>query len=226
MICVSLPWSRTDLGSWRTPHVPRPNVWTDHGRLSFWEFSVALDPSVRRRMAPSLFPASLRARLWKSFRPHRSREPGSGGGHGVEDDGFLPAGRLQSRYGSVVLDEDHLMAAPRYVALKSGAGKAGFPGAGLALVQRPRASGPTRQRTRQRRAATRQMQRRNSSTSSRTQPAANEAMAALRGAETIGRPLGSPAFLERLATLTGRDPRPSKRGPKPAANRGFSKVSP
>src|SRR5277367_556710 len=39
--------------------------------------------------------------------------------------------------------------------------------------------------------------------------------AALRGAETIGRPLGSPAFLDRLAALTGRDPRPRKRGPKP-----------
>src|SRR5208337_3584486 len=49
---------------------------------------------------------------------------------------------------------------------------------------------------------------------------------ALRGAETIGRPLGSPAFLERLAALTGRDPRPRKRGPKPAANKGFGKLSP
>ena len=48
-------------------------------------------------------------------------------------------------------------------------------------------------------------------------------MAALRGAETIGRPLGSPAFLDRVATQTGaiRD----RRGPKPAANKGFSKVS-
>ena len=36
-------------------------------------------------------------------------------------------------------------------------------------------------------------------------PASDEAMAALRGAETIGRPLGSPAFLDRLAALTGRD---------------------
>ena len=55
-------------------------------------------------------------------------------------------------------------------------------------------------------------------------PAASQAMAALRGAETIGRPLGSPAFLDRVATQTGaiRD----RRGPKPAANKGFSKVSP
>ena len=44
-------------------------------------------------------------------------------------------------------------------------------------------------------------------------------VAALRAAETIGRPLGQPAFLDRLATLAGRDPRPKKRGrkPRPAA---------
>src|SRR6202035_1162656 len=34
-------------------------------------------------------------------------------------------------------------------------------------------------------------------------PASSEAMAALRGAETIRRPLRSPAFLDRLAPLTG-----------------------
>jgi putative transposase len=34
------------------------------------------------------------------------------------------------------------------------------------------------------------------------------AIAALRAAETIGRPLGAPAFLDRFAALTGRDPRP------------------
>jgi len=57
-------------------------------------------------------------------------------------------------------------------------------------------------------------------------PASDEAMAALRGAETIGRPLGSPAFLDRILALTGRDPRPRKRGPKPAFNKGFGNVSP
>jgi putative transposase len=39
-------------------------------------------------------------------------------------------------------------------------------------------------------------------------------MAALRGAETIGRPLGSERFLDEIAALTGRDARPAKRGPK------------
>ncbi len=40
---------------------------------------------------------------------------------------------------------------------------------------------------------------------------------ALRAAETIGRPLGGAAFLDRLAALTGRDPRPGKRGRKSRA---------
>ena len=46
-------------------------------------------------------------------------------------------------------------------------------------------------------------------------PLAPEAIAALRAAETISRPLGSPAFLDALAARTGRDPRPGNRGPKP-----------
>jgi putative transposase len=37
---------------------------------------------------------------------------------------------------------------------------------------------------------------------------------ALRAADTIGRPLGSPDFLDRLAARTGRDPRLGKRGRK------------
>ena len=47
------------------------------------------------------------------------------------------------------------------------------------------------------------------------------ATTALRAAETIGRPLGAPAFLDRLAALTGRDPAfLPKRGPKPRAAEG------
>jgi putative transposase len=46
-------------------------------------------------------------------------------------------------------------------------------------------------------------------------PAAPAALSALRAAETIGRPLGSPSFLDRVAVTTGRDPRPKRRGPKP-----------
>jgi putative transposase len=40
-------------------------------------------------------------------------------------------------------------------------------------------------------------------------------VASLRAAETIGRPLGAPPFLDRLSVLAGRDPRPRKRGRKP-----------
>jgi putative transposase len=46
-------------------------------------------------------------------------------------------------------------------------------------------------------------------------PLPAETISALRAAETIGRPLGSPTFLDRLAAATGRDPRPRRRGPKP-----------
>jgi len=45
-------------------------------------------------------------------------------------------------------------------------------------------------------------------------------IAALRAAGAIGRPLGSPAFLDRVAALTGRNPRPRKRGPKPRGQEG------
>jgi putative transposase len=45
-------------------------------------------------------------------------------------------------------------------------------------------------------------------------------VAALRGGETIGRPLGSPSFLDRVAALTGRNPRPAKRGPKRSESLG------
>jgi putative transposase len=37
-------------------------------------------------------------------------------------------------------------------------------------------------------------------------------LATLRAAETIGRPLGSPAFLDRLEARLGRAVRPAKRG--------------
>jgi putative transposase len=43
--------------------------------------------------------------------------------------------------------------------------------------------------------------------------------AALRRSETIGRPLGDRAFLDRAEALTGRSLRPRKRGPKPADER-------
>src|SRR5271166_1980109 len=81
---------------------------------------------------------------------------------------------FQSRFGSAAMDEEHLMAAARYVALN-----------------------PVRARL----------------------VARAEAISALRASETIGRPLGSASFLDRLAAATGRDPRPRRRGPKPKGDK-------
>ncbi len=48
----------------------------------------------------------------------------------------------------------------------------------------------------------------------------DDAYAALRRAETVGRPIGSDAWLEDLETRTGRPLKPGKRGPKPKAQKG------
>jgi REP-associated tyrosine transposase len=119
---------------------------------------------------------------------------------------------FQSRYGSAVMDEDHLMAAARYVALNpvrarlvARAAAWRWSSVGAHLAARDDALvrvAPLLERCSGRFADLIE------------EAAPTEAMAALRAAETIGRPLGSPAFLARLAALTGRDPRPRKRGPK------------
>ena len=119
---------------------------------------------------------------------------------------------FQSRFGSVAMDEDHLMAAARYVALNP---------VRAHLVARPQdwrwssarahlagrddgfvALAPLLERCGGRFADL------------LDEEVAPQTLAALRGAETIGRPLGSSAFLDRLQNLTGRDPRPGKRGRK------------
>lgn len=119
---------------------------------------------------------------------------------------------FQSRFGSVVLDDEYLMAAARYVALNPvrarlvdraedwpwSSARAHLAGADDGLVSVApllgRCAGDVADLI-------------------ATDPTP-QAMAALRGAETIGRPLGCPAFLDRVAILTGRDPRPAKRGRK------------
>ena len=47
------------------------------------------------------------------------------------------------------------------------------------------------------------------------EPPDRDAVERLRAAESIGRPLGSKAFVARLEKLSGRTLRPAKRGPKP-----------
>ena len=51
----------------------------------------------------------------------------------------------------------------------------------------------------------------------------HQAFARLRRAESIGRPLGSESFLQKLEAVTNRRLRPGKRGPKPtlSADRGL-----
>ena len=120
---------------------------------------------------------------------------------------------FQARFGSAAMDEEHLMAAARYVALNpvraglveraedwrwSSVG-AHLSGRDDLLVSVP----PLIERCGGRFADLIE-----------TAPS-NEAVSALRAAETIGRPVGSPSFIDRLAAATGRDPRPKRRGPKP-----------
>jgi len=125
---------------------------------------------------------------------------------------------FQSRFGSVVMDEDHLLAAARYVALNPVRAR---------LVKH---AGDWRWSSVRAHLAGRDdelatvaplLERCSGRFADLLDTAlAPEPVAALRAAETIGRPLGSPAFLDALAARTGRDPRPRRRGPKPKAENG------
>ena len=131
---------------------------------------------------------------------------------------------FQSRFGSAVMDEERLMAAARYVALNPAPARLA-PHAQVWRWSSVRAHLAARDDALATVAPL--LARCNGRFGDLIDaPASNEAVAALRGAETIGRPLGSPAFLDSLAALAGRDPRPRKRGPKPRVNKGFGKVSP
>src|SRR5260370_24816381 len=122
---------------------------------------------------------------------------------------------FQARFSSVVMDEDHLMAAARYVALNPvraqlvaraedwrwSSVSAHLAGRDDGLVE----VAPLLARSGARFADL---------LAEEPDPAR---IAPLRAAETIGRPLGAGAFLDRLAALTGREPRPGKRGRKSRA---------
>ena len=130
---------------------------------------------------------------------------------------------FQSRFGSVVMDEAHLIAAARYVALnpvraRLVARAADWPWSSVQAHLFGRDDGLT--------AVAPLLARFEGRIADAldAEPAA-ASLAALRASETIGRPLGSPAFLDRIARLTGRDPRPQKRGPR-AGDKGLSKASP
>ncbi len=122
---------------------------------------------------------------------------------------------FQARFASVVMDEAHLMAAARYVALNPvrarlaaraqdwrwSSARAHLAGRDDGLVT----VAPLLNRCAGRFADL------------LDDEPAPALLAALRAAETIGRPLGSPDFLASLAARMGRDPRPGKRGRKKRA---------
>ncbi|QCI67846.1 transposase [Phreatobacter stygius] len=119
---------------------------------------------------------------------------------------------FQGRFGSVALDEDHLMAAARYVSLnpvRAGlvASAQDWPWSSVRAHLDGRSDGlvdihPLLNR----------VGRFADLIESETDPAQT---AALRAAETIGRPVGSSAFLRDLAARLGRQIEPKKRGRRP-----------
>ncbi len=118
----------------------------------------------------------------------------------------------QGRFGSVVMDEEHLAAAVRYVSLNPvrarlvdraqdwrwSSVRAHLSGRNDGLTT----LAPVLERFAPFRAFL-------------EQPPDGEAVGRLRAAATIGRPLGSEAFIARLEKRSRRTLRPAKRGPKP-----------
>jgi putative transposase len=122
---------------------------------------------------------------------------------------------FQSRFGSMAMDEDHLIAAARYVALnpvraRLVARAEDWPWSSVRAHLSRRDDGlvdvePLLGR----------LGGRFADLLDQEGDIARET--ALRAAEGIGRPVGSPGFLARLAAATGRDPRRAKPGRKPKA---------
>jgi putative transposase len=122
----------------------------------------------------------------------------------------------QGRFASAVMDEDYLAVALRYVSLNPVRAR---------LTKRPqdwkwssvRAHlGLTDDGLTEVRPALRRFPR---FADLIGEPADAEAVEKLRQAESVGRPLGSPAFLARLEKRFGRPLAAQKRGPKPARER-------
>jgi putative transposase len=127
----------------------------------------------------------------------------------------------QGRFGCVAMDEPHLLAALRYVALNPVRARLARRAedwrwsSARALLDPARGDGltdtaPVLERVPDFAALLASGEEANLSE-------------ALRRSESTGRPLGSSEFLDGIETLLGRNPRPGKRGPKP---REFSALSP
>lgn len=118
----------------------------------------------------------------------------------------------QGRFGSVPMDEDHLLAAVRYIALNPVRAR---------LAERPQdwrwssvhahLSGTPDMLT----TLSPLLDRVPDIAAFLAAPPDEAAFERLRRAETIGRPVGGDAFLLRLEAQTQRTLRPAKRGPKP-----------
>ena len=120
---------------------------------------------------------------------------------------------FQARFSSVVMDEEHLMAAARYVAMNPVRARLveraeDWPWSSVRAHLIGRDDGLVELAPLLSRCGGRFADLIGEETDAAL-------VAALRAAETIGRPLGPPEFLDRLAALAGRDPRPGTRGRKP-----------
>lgn len=122
----------------------------------------------------------------------------------------------QGRFGCVAMDEAHLLAALRYVALNPVRARLAARAQDWrwssvhALLDPARGDGIT---------ATDPVLERVADFAALLETGEDEGLSsALRRAESVGRPLGSSAFLDRVEAVLGRNPKPRKRGPHPQAN--------
>lgn len=120
----------------------------------------------------------------------------------------------RGRYGAVAMDEGHLLAAVRYVALnpvraRLVARAADWRWSSVHALLAGGDDGLT--------AVAPVLARCGHFAMLLAEPAEQPSFAALRRAESIGRPLGDDGFLAALEALTRRTLRPGRRGPKPAA---------
>lgn len=119
----------------------------------------------------------------------------------------------QGRFGCVAMDEPHLLAALRYVALNPVRARLAARAQDWrwssvhALLDPDRGDGITE---------TAQVLGRVPDVAALLRSGEDARLSdALRRSESTGRPLGSTAFLDRVEAILGRDPKPAKRGPKP-----------
>ncbi len=123
---------------------------------------------------------------------------------------------FQGRFGSVAMDEDHLMAAFRYIALNPV--KAGLVGKAEDWQWSSTRAHLSGQDTPHVRVTPALSRIGDFSTYLKDVPETDERWANILKAEFIGRPVGAKAWLENLEAQSGRPLTPQKRGPKPKAD--------